>query len=76
MVSVVGADLQHARAVKDQLTERLRGEPAVNGIGLVRHNGGWAVKVNLARPAPYLRLPGRIDGVEIQTDVIGPIVAQ
>jgi hypothetical protein len=76
VVSIVGADLQHARAVKDQLTERLRGESIVNGVGLARHRGGWAVKVNLVRPAPQLRLPSQIDGVEIQTDVVGPIVAQ
>ncbi|HTX11635.1 MAG TPA: hypothetical protein VME22_23640 [Solirubrobacteraceae bacterium] len=75
-MSSVGADLEHARAVKDQLAECLRGEPAVNGIGVTRHHGGWAVKVNLVRPAPQLRLPKQIDGVEIQTDLIGPIVAQ
>jgi hypothetical protein len=76
VVSIVGADLQRARAVKDQLTERLRGEPIVNGVGVTRDRGGWAVKVNLVRPAPQLRLPSQIDGVEIHTDVIGPIVAQ
>lgn len=72
----MSADLQHARAVKDQLTERLRGEPDVNGVGIARRPDGWAVKVNLLRPAPQLRLPGQIDGVEIQTDVVGPIIAQ
>ncbi len=75
-MSLVGADLQRARAVKDELTERLRGEPAVNGIGLAHLQGGWAVKVNLVRPAPQLRLPDQLNGVEIHTDVIGPIVAQ
>lgn len=75
-MSLVGADLQHARAIKDQLSDRLRAEPDVNGVGLVRRWDGWAVKVNLIRPAPQLGLPARIDGVEIQTDVVGPIVAQ
>lgn len=72
----MGADLQHARVVKDQLTEKLRSESVVNGIGLARQHGGWAVRVNLVRPAPQLSLPHEIDGVEIQTDVVGPIIAQ
>lgn len=76
MVSVVAADLHRARTVKDQLVEHLRGEPLVNGVGLMRRPGGWAVKVNLLRPAPKLKLPEQIDGVEIFTDVVGPIVAR
>lgn len=76
MVSPVAADLPRARAVKDQLADRLRSEPDVNGIGLARRGNGWAVKVNLARPAPQLGLPSEVDGVEISTDVTGPIIAQ
>jgi hypothetical protein len=76
VVSVVAADLQHAREVKNQLAERLRAAPEVNGIGLARRPGGWAVKVNLLRSAPQLDLPSQIDGVEICTDVVGPIVAR
>jgi hypothetical protein len=76
VVSVVASDLLRARAVKDKLTERLRAEPDVNGVGLMRRADGWAIKVNLIRPAPNLDLPVEIDGVEIHTDVTGPIVAQ
>ena len=76
MVSLVSADLQRARAIRDQLTERLRDQPVVNGIGIARRPDGWAVKVNLVRPAPQLRLPSQIDGVEIQTEVVGPIIAR
>jgi hypothetical protein len=76
VVKLLGTDLEHARAVKDQLSDRLRAEPDVNGIGLLRRTDGWAVKVNLIRPAPELRLPAQIDGVDIHTDVVGPIVAQ
>lgn len=75
-MSLVSADLQRARAIRDQLTERLRDQPVVNGIGIARRPDGWAVKVNLVRPAPQLRLPSQIDGVEIQTEVVGPIIAR
>jgi hypothetical protein len=71
----VAADLQRARAVKNHLAECLRAEPLVNGVGLMRQPGGWAVKVNLVRPAPRLDLPAQIDGVEVHADVVGPIVA-
>ena len=76
MVSVVAADLPRARAVKDKLTDQLRTEAEVTGVGLARRPGGWAVKVNLLGPTPKLHIPSHIDGVEIITDVTGPIVAQ
>ena len=76
MVSVVTANLRRARAVKESLSEQLRATSEVTGVGLTRRKGGWAVKVNLLRPAPQLRLPSHVDGVEIITDVTGPIVAQ
>jgi hypothetical protein len=76
VVITVAADLSHARLVKDDLSERLRSAPEVNGVGLVRRPDGWAVKVNLIRSAPNVRIPPVIDGVEIVTDVTGPIVAQ
>lgn len=72
----VGAELAQARAVKNKLSKRLASIRDVNGIGLVRHDGGWAVKVNLALPNAGLAIPDRIDGVEIFTDVIGQIRAQ
>jgi hypothetical protein len=76
VVSLVAADLPRARAVKDSLSEQLRLTTEVVGIGLTRRPGGWGVKVNLLRPAPHLHLPSHIDGVEVITDVTGPIVAQ
>ena len=75
-MSAVAADLPRARAVKETLSEQLRAAPEVTGLGLMRHRGGWAVKVNLLRPAPQLSLPSHIDDVEIITDVTGPIVAR
>ena len=75
-MSVVAADLPRARAVKDKLSGQLHAATEVTGVGLTRRPGGWAVKVNLLRPAPQLDLPSHIDGVEIITDVTGPIIAQ
>lgn len=75
-MSIVAADLPHARIVKDKLSERLARAAEVNGIGLMRQPGRWAVKVNLIRPAPHLHIPPQIDGVEIVTEITGPIVAQ
>lgn len=72
----VAADLASARAVKEALSSRLRNATEVTGVGLARRPEGWIVKVNLAHAAPQLGLPREIDGVEIVTDVTGPIVAQ
>lgn len=72
----MAADLAQARAVKDQLVQRLRAVPEVNGVGLVRRDDGWVVKINLIRYAPDLALPLQIDGVAVTVDIVGPIVAQ
>jgi hypothetical protein len=72
----VGAEIDAARAAKATLEQRLAGEQLVNGIGLVRVEDGWAVKVNLVRAAPELDLPREVDGVEVQTEVVGPIEAE
>jgi len=62
--------------VKAALATELAGHPLVNGVGLSRDGDGWAVKVNLVRAAPELRLAHEIDGVAIRTDVVGRIVAR
>ncbi len=74
-MSGMGAEIDAARAAKSGLERRLAGEPLVNGLGLARAQGGWAVKVNLVRAAPELDLPAEIDGVEVQVEVVGPIEA-
>ena len=71
----MAAGIDAARAAKATLEQRLVGESLVNGLGLVRVEGGWAVKVNLVRAAPELELPREVDGVEVQTQVVGPIEA-
>lgn len=75
-MNAVAADLPRARSVKEKLTERLRFAPEVNGVGLARRPDGWVVKVNLVSASPHLDLPPQIDGVDIVTDITGPIVAQ
>ena len=72
----VAAALDDARAAKVTLAARLAGEPAVVGIGVGRAPGGWAVRVDLARPVPELALPGEIDGVPVLVTVVGRIRAQ
>lgn len=74
-MSGVPAGIEAARAAKATLAERLSGEPLVNGLGLARAAGGWAVKVNLVREAPELELPSELDGVEVRSEVVGRIDA-
>lgn len=76
MVSVVAAEISKARAVKAKLGEQLASVDEVNGIGLVRRDGGWAVKVNLALPISEPVIPQRVDGVDVLTDIVGQITAQ
>lgn len=71
------SELDQARSVKDELVGRIGGHPAVAGVGVARAgDGGWAVKVNLTRAAPELRLPERLRDVAIVVAVVGPIKAR
>jgi hypothetical protein len=72
----VAADLAQARRVKQQLVQRYSSIAEVNGVGIVRRDDGWAVKVNLERPVPNLSVPDSIDGVAVFTDVVGSITAR
>jgi hypothetical protein len=76
VVSAVAASIDQARTVKDRLVRERGDHPAVNGVGLARDGEGWAVKVNLARAAPDLDLPGEIEGVPVRTEVVGPVTAR
>jgi hypothetical protein len=64
--------LEQARLAKRLLTEMLGGERYVNGIGIVRSNGDYGLKVNLLREAPALEVPDEIEGVSVMLDVTGP----
>ena len=67
------ASLEAARAAKEQLDSALGGHPAVNGLGITRVDGGFAVKVNLREAADDLAVPSEVDGVTVQVDVVGRI---
>lgn len=71
----VAVEIGQARAVKEKLGKQLASVQEVNGIGLVRHDGGWAVKVNLIKPISGVSIPHRIDDVDVFTDVVGRIKA-
>ena len=68
--------LPEARAVKEKLSEILRLVPGVNGVGVARRLGRWAVKVNVLESDPDFELPDRIDGIEIFVEIIGQVDAQ
>jgi hypothetical protein len=68
------ATLADARRAKERLSSRIGRHPAVNGLGITRVDGGFAVKVNLRHaPGDALALPKEIDGVRVHVDVVGPI---
>jgi hypothetical protein len=70
---VTPATLDHARAAKQKLTERLHDLPELRGIGIAVLEGGYGVKVNLARAVGADVVPGDVDGVPVVVDVVGHI---
>ena len=67
--------LLEARAAKELAKLELAGIAGVllAGIGLTQRNGGYALKVNLVRPAPLGSLPQLVKGVPLVVEVVGPI---
>lgn len=66
--------LERARAAKRGAFTAFSRLVEVIGVGITRHQGGYAVKVNLrVPPADGVELPGTIDGVPVCIEVTGPI---
>lgn len=66
--------LQRARSAKAAVAERLRGNAAVNGVGVAREGNGWAVRVNLREPVADDEVPAEMDGVAVHCRIVGEIV--
>lgn len=64
--------LEQARAARHTLATLLGGDRHVNGIGIVRSDGGYGLKVNLIDAAPELHVPDQVNGVRVERDVTGP----
>lgn len=69
--------IEDAREVRDLAKSRLASIPGVRvvGVGITKRDGGYAVKVNLERPAPSGSVDPalKIRGVPIVTEVVGTI---
>ena len=69
--------LARARAAKEKVKEIAAAIGAVNGIGIAKVAGKYAVKVNLARAtAEAEAIPAEVDGVPVIVEVVGRIEKQ
>ena len=67
------ATLDEARAAKRKAAERLARVPQVNGIGVVRLQRGYGLKVNLAEEVAAGLIPEAVDDVPLHAVVVGRI---
>jgi hypothetical protein len=66
--------LSEARAAKEKLAKIVRGERAVNGIGIAKIGRGYGVKLNLSGKTSTVKaLPPAIDGVPVKVEHVGRI---
>ena len=65
--------IEQARAAKDRLRAMLSEHPAVNGIGITGTGDEYALKVNLLHAIPSGEIPSEVDGVRVETNVVGKI---
>jgi hypothetical protein len=67
--------IDDARAAKKQAKKELSRVPGLVGVGLTRHAGGYAVKVNLQKALSDKDLPTQIGGVPVVFEIVGGIKA-
>ena len=67
------ATLDEARAAKRKASARLARLPQVTGIGIVRLQGGYGLKVNLAEKVAAGTIPDTVDDVPLHAVVVGRI---
>jgi hypothetical protein len=67
------ATLLQARSARRKAARRLAGVPQVNGIGVVRMETGYGLKVNLAEEVGAGVIPEAVDGVPLRAEVVGRI---
>jgi hypothetical protein len=67
------ATLTEARAAKEKLLRQVAERPEVNGVGIARGDGGYAIKVNLSEELSGRKLPTQVDGVPVRVEVVGQI---
>lgn len=71
------ASLSDARQAKAAVIQMLGDNDAVNGVGIIRTDDSYAVKVNLLRsPGSDLAIPDSINGVPVTWEVVGVVRKQ
>jgi hypothetical protein len=77
MAAEAGSTLERARAAKGRAREVFAALGTVVGVGLTQVGDGYGVKVNLETAPPAgTRLPGAVDGVPVQVEVVGQVKKQ
>jgi len=66
--------LDQAQVAKRVILEQFGHLGQIVGVGITRHDGDYAVKVNLSEPLHSdARLPSALDGVRLVVEVVGSI---
>jgi hypothetical protein len=69
-----GVDLDTVLRAQDRLLAAVGQHPDVNGVGIARgDDGGYVLKVTLARGDARGDVPAEIDGVPVRAQTIGPV---
>lgn len=70
------ANIDDARAAKRTLAQQLAHDRRVNGVGIGGTRAGYVVKVQLVSETDSPDLPSEINGVPVETVVVGHITTQ
>ena len=69
--------IEDVRSVKPKALSVFKKLGQVNGVGITRHKGAYAVRVNLVQDLdPGVKCPATIDGISVVLKVVGTIRKQ
>jgi len=70
------ANIDEARAAKRVLAQQLAHDRRVNGVGIGGTRASYVVKVQLVSETDSPDLPSEVNGVPVETVIVGTITSQ
>lgn len=70
---MAAVDLKRAQAAQDRLVATIGGKPEVIGVGIVRADGGYMLKVSVGTATARDAVPREVDGVTVRVQTTGRV---
>lgn len=63
--------MAQASQAKQRVKSMIENLPQFATVGIAHNNSGYFVKVHLSQPVPEHNIPSSVEGVTVETEVVG-----